>query len=192
MSKEEDYDAMEKFMSEMDAGTWDQKIIKITGVEFYGMSHSVQIRNAADDGGIGVKYELVGEGEYPEEDGTAMTVTGVLVVDDSGWSRVLYVPADQLILKSLYYSVIIAVLSHPVVKNTRQAQTKSTSTNTNNQYMKGKTSYEKNTFCFSRSPHDRGLHGNLVLRVSGNAHCEPLGYRSQGRPSEPQPRRQDS
>ena len=94
----EDYDAMEKFMSEMDAGTWDQKIIKITGVEFYGMSHSVQIRNTADDGGIGVKYELVGEGEYPEEDGTAMTVTGVLVVDDSGWSRILYVPADQLIL----------------------------------------------------------------------------------------------
>lgn len=93
-----DYAAMEKFLGEMDAGTWDQKIIKITGVEFYGMSHSVQIRNAADDGGIGVKYELVGEGEYPEEDGTAMTVTGVLVVDDSGWSRILYVPADQLIL----------------------------------------------------------------------------------------------
>lgn len=95
--KESDFDKMEEFLKELESGKYDRNVVKITGENATRQSNCTILVKDGKGTGRGVSWEVI-DGKYPDDypaDGAKITITGVLVKNDSG-ARVLMVPADKV------------------------------------------------------------------------------------------------
>lgn len=89
-----DFKAMETFLGEWETKKWDGKVIKVTGINARRMSNCTVREKNSEGVGRGFSWEMINgvfPDDYPEDD-AKVTLTGVLVYNDSTWSRKLMVP----------------------------------------------------------------------------------------------------
>lgn len=93
-----DFDAMVKFLDSWGEGTYDNKVIKVTGINAQRMSNCTVSENDGNGTGRGFSWEII-DGKFPDDypaDDAKVTLTGVLKITDEYGSRALLVPADNV------------------------------------------------------------------------------------------------
>lgn len=93
-----DFAAMESFLNGWGENKWDDKVIKISGINARRMSNCTIQEKDGNGTGKGCSWEIV-DGKFPDdypEDDAKITVTGVLKFNSETLVRVLEVPADMV------------------------------------------------------------------------------------------------
>ena len=93
-----DFAGMEAFLEGWGENKWDDKVIKITGINARRMSNCTIQEKDGNGKGKGCSWAII-DGKFPDDypaDDAKVTVTGVLRLDKNTLARILEVPADQV------------------------------------------------------------------------------------------------
>jgi hypothetical protein len=93
-----DFAAMESFLNDWGENKWDDKVIKITGIDARRLSNCTIQEKDGNGKGKGCSWVII-DGKFPDDypaEDAKVTVTGVLRLNKETFARVLEVPADKV------------------------------------------------------------------------------------------------